>query len=158
MVVRMSSIVSPRQSGQLAGAQARARRFHLGSDEDAAVGQPLPVGGPLALHCASLDKPSPALVCGVADRMTIGRTRDGLVEVRLGLAPGAALGTEIRLTAAPGGVEATMVVPPEAARAVVEGQLASLGRSLARRGIQVAKLSAVGMRRRAPAQGGRGSP
>jgi hypothetical protein len=101
-----------------------------------------PSGGPLGLHApnaASAAAPKVGSIEGVADRMLVGTTRDGCPEVRLELAAPGWQGTEVRLVAGRHGLEATLVVATEAARRVVEAQLADLAHALEGRGIHVAR-------------------
>jgi len=100
-----------------------------------------PTGGPLGLHTAGPPAAARAAAPleGVADRMLVGKTRDGLPEVRLQLSAAGWHGTEVRLVAGKHGLEATLVVASEAARRVVESQLADLARALEARGLHVAR-------------------
>jgi hypothetical protein len=100
-----------------------------------------PSGGPLALHAPS-EAPrvsGAAGVAGVVERLLVGATVDGCPEVRLAIGRGPWQGTELRLVAGARGVEATLVVPTEAARRVVEAQLADLARSLEGRGVGLSR-------------------
>jgi hypothetical protein len=114
---------------------------------DAAGAQP-PAGGPLGLHRAP-DAPSRVeplagpQAAQLVDRLMVGQTRDGLPEVRMDVAVGALRGTEVRLTAGRAGLEATFVTATEAARRVVEAQLADLARALEARGVNVARCDVV---------------
>jgi hypothetical protein len=100
-----------------------------------------PSGGPLGLHAASANVAAArvATVEGVADRMLVGKTREGWPEVRLELAAPGWRGTEVRLVAGRHGLEATLFATTEAARRVVEAQLGDLARALEGRGIHVAR-------------------
>ena len=106
-----------------------------------------PSGGPLGLHAASVASAAPgrgvATIDGVADRMLVGRTREGHAEVRLELGAPGWRGTEVRLVAGAHGLEATLVVASEAARRVVEGRLAELARTLEDQGLRVASCRIV---------------
>ncbi len=100
-----------------------------------------PAGGPLGLRAAATPTPAAAApVAGVVDRMLVGHTRDGLPEVRLDIGVGGWRGTEVRLVAGKHGLEATVIAASEAARRVIEAQLADLARALEARGLHVARL------------------
>ena len=124
---------------------------------------PPPMGGPLALHAAppKVDPVGPA-AAALCDRIIVGKTRDGIPEVRLDLGIGQLRGTEVRLTAGLRGLEATFVTATEAARRVVEAQLADLARALEGKGIHVARCQVTSREReqRAPRDGrsGRSDP
>ena len=101
-----------------------------------------PSGGPLGLHAATHVAPAARTITtvdGVADRMLVGKTSEGLPEVRLALGAGDWRGTEVRLVAGKHGLEATLFATTEAARRVVESQLGDLARALEGRGIHVAR-------------------
>lgn len=124
------------------------------------VGHGGPLGGPLGTHAAPAEirepgRVEPLAAEQVADRIVAGVTREGLPEVRLGLSVGAFRGTEVRLLAGYHGLEASFVVPTEAARRVVEGHLAQLARALERRGIRVAACDVAlrGRSNRSPTSG-----
>jgi hypothetical protein len=124
---------------------ARAERDELAGLAAAAAAM-MPAGGPLGVRSQPVGgrEAAPIAVAGVADRMLVGRTRDGLPEVRMDLAAaGPWRGTEVRLVAGPRGLEATLVVNGEAARRAVEGQLRELARALEARGVTVASCRLV---------------
>jgi hypothetical protein len=102
--------------------------------------QPPPMGGPLGLHAApvKIDAP-PISVAALCDRMVVGKTREGLPEVRLDVSAGLFHGTEVRLVAGVKGIEATFVTATESARRVIEAQLADLARGLEGRGVRVVR-------------------
>ena len=121
------------------------RRKRLDDEASGLASQAIPPsGGPLGLHRAPDPLPSrpggiaPAQAAAVVDRMIVGRTREGLAEVRMEVAVGSLKGTEVRLVAGTAGVEATFLAASESARRVVEAQLAELARALEGRGLKVA--------------------
>ena len=127
---------------------ARAHELHDLAEAAAALAAHRPTGGPLALHAAAAARPLPR-VDELADRMLVGRTRDGHPEVRLQLAAGEWRGAEVRLVAGKHGLEATVVVASEAARRVVEARLTDLARALEAGGLHVARCQ-VQRRRQTP--------
>src|SRR6266540_4456383 len=144
--VRLTSPVTAAQARKQATApRARGPRKKVGEDLDelaraAAALAGRPAGGPLGLHAAVAPVArGPVTIEGVADRMLVGKTREGLPEVRLELAAGGWRGAEVRLVAGKHGLEATVVVASEAARRVVEAQLADLAHALEARGLRVAR-------------------
>jgi hypothetical protein len=124
-----------------------------------------PSGGPLGLYAARAPAAAPVhavpSASAVADRLLVGRTREGLPEVRIDLGAGAGLlgGTEVRLLATARGLEATFACATESARRAVETQLADLARTLRQRGLAV--VSCEARVRGAPTRGAdprRGNP
>jgi hypothetical protein len=81
---------------------------------------------------------------GIADRLLVGRTREGCPEVRLALGPadGVWRGAVVRLVRGAHGIEATVITTSEAARRAVEGQLVELARALEARGVVVTRCEA----------------
>jgi hypothetical protein len=146
--VRLTTPVTSAAARKQATAPPRVRRPRGGGEDleevaraAAALAGGRPAGGPLGLHAApAAPAPrGPVAIDGVADRLLVGRTREGLPEVRIELAAGGWRGTEVRLVAGKHGLEATLVVASEAARRVVESQLADLARALESRGVRVAR-------------------
>ena len=133
-----------------------ARRQRLDEECGTPLPPPVPSGGPLALHRVERrDRVEAPQAAQLVDRMIVGKTREGLPEVRLDVAVGALRGTEVRIAAGPGGLEATFVAATESARRVVEAQLADLARALEGRGLKVARCQVTMKGDRRPRVAGR---
>jgi hypothetical protein len=89
---------------------------------------------------ARVDADLAAAAAHVVESVQVGLDRAGQAEVRFDVADGPLKGLEVRMLAAPGGIEARFVAEDAAARRALVEPLLELQRTLADQGITVARL------------------
>ena len=103
----------------------------------------LPTGGPLALHAPEAPpvaaSPALAAVEAAVDRVLVAQT-PGPAEVRLGVNAGALAGVEVRLVAAPQGIEIAFLAADAGTRRQLAVVADELRRRLEARGRRVARV------------------
>ena len=99
----------------------------------------LPTGGPLALHAPEAPPVAASPALAAVDRVLVAQT-PGPAEVRLGVNAGALAGVEVRLVAAPQGIEIAFLAADAGTRRQLAVVADELRRRLEARGRRVARV------------------
>lgn len=127
-----------------AHAKPRAPRRGFAPGAEGEDPGPLPTGGPLGLHAPPAEaaggaRPAVAAIEAAVDRVLVAQT-PGPAEVRLGVNAGPLAGVEVRLIAAPQGIEIAFLAADAGTRRQLAEVADELRRRLEARGRRVARV------------------